>query len=232
MKKIILALILLVSMVSVNSQENVKPIITVLDFTANEVSESEMKSIISLLSSALFKTDKFTVIDVSQRETVLAEMEFSMGGCSDESCMLEIGKMLSAEAIVVGSIGKVGDQYVFSSKMLETETARTLNTADGIYENLGELLKEIQILANDLCGMPNDEVIQTTAAEPDPPAETEVIETSPEPEKTGSTGKTIAAWATLAGSAGGIGAGTFFLIKALPPLMAFFDSKTAYDTAT
>ena len=38
-------------------------------------------------------------IEVSQRDNILKEMEFSLSGCSDESCMLEVGKMLSAESI-------------------------------------------------------------------------------------------------------------------------------------
>ena len=57
--------------------------------------------IISLLSSALFKTDVYTVIDVSQRQTILEELNFPMSGCTGESYLLEVGKLLSAEAIVV-----------------------------------------------------------------------------------------------------------------------------------
>jgi len=71
-----------------------------------------MQSIITLLSSALFRTDKFTVIDVGQWAAILSEMEFSNSGCSDESCQLEIGKLLSSEMIVVGDITKVGSRYL------------------------------------------------------------------------------------------------------------------------
>jgi hypothetical protein len=76
------------ALVSVNAQE--KPIITVLDFTGTSVAEAEMRSIINVLSSDLFKSGYFTVIDISQREQILNEMEFSGSGCSDESCRLEI----------------------------------------------------------------------------------------------------------------------------------------------
>jgi hypothetical protein len=140
--------LLLVCVFSATAQG--KAIITVLDFSRDAVSLSEMRSIITLLSSALFQTEKFTVIDVNERERLLQELEFSAGECTDESCLLEIGRMLSAEAIVVGNIGKVGDRYILSAKMLETETARTLNTADGVYPSLNKLVDDVVPLARKL----------------------------------------------------------------------------------
>ena len=57
-----------------------KPIITVLDFKTEALSQTEMKTVLSLLSSALFNTGKYTVIDVTQRESLLKEIEFSSSG--------------------------------------------------------------------------------------------------------------------------------------------------------
>ncbi|MCX7038298.1 MAG: hypothetical protein NT005_04100, partial [Spirochaetes bacterium] len=128
------------------------PIITVLDFKTNNIAASDMRSIISLLSSALFKTGRFRVIDVTQRDTLLKELEFSMSGCTDESCQLKIGKMLSAEQIVVGDIAKVGSRYMLSSKMLQTETAGTLASADGIYPTMDALVDDLYTLASTLSG--------------------------------------------------------------------------------
>jgi branched-chain amino acid transport system substrate-binding protein len=126
------------------------PIITVLDFKTNNISAADMRSIISLLSSALFKTGRFRVIDVTQRDTLLKELEFSMSGCTDESCQLKIGKMLSAEQIVVGDIAKVGSRFMLSSKMLQTETAGTLTSADGIYPTMDALVDDLYAIASTL----------------------------------------------------------------------------------
>ena len=60
-KIIIFSLLLILIIPGILAQE--KPIITVLDFSINDISEKDMLSIISLLSSALFKTDQYTVID-------------------------------------------------------------------------------------------------------------------------------------------------------------------------
>ncbi len=150
------------------------PIITVLDFKTNNVSSSDMRSIISLLSSALFKTGRFRVIDVTQRDTLLKELEFSMSGCTDESCQLTIGKMLSAERIVVGDIAKVGTRYMLSSKMLQTETAGTLASADGIYPTMDALVDDLYAIASTLAATGRQEpaiaASPGTAIQPGQPA--------------------------------------------------------------
>ena len=109
MRRLVLGLVfLLFACAIVSAQE--KPTITVLDFQINNVSQGDMRSIISLLTSALSQSGQYRVIDVSQRETILKELEFSASDCTDEACQLEIGRLLSAEMIGVGNLGKVGSR--------------------------------------------------------------------------------------------------------------------------
>jgi len=83
MKRNVFVLLFLIPvMVYMPAQEN--PTLTVLDFQTNNVAESDMKSIISFLSASLFETNRFRVIDTTQRETILKELEFSASGCTDE----------------------------------------------------------------------------------------------------------------------------------------------------
>ena len=56
-----------------------KPSVAVLDLQTTSVSEKEMEAYISLLSSSLFRTGVYTVIDISNRESLLEETEFSTG---------------------------------------------------------------------------------------------------------------------------------------------------------
>ncbi len=150
MKKLVFVFILILILFPLYSQD--KKIITVLDFSVNNVSESDMASIVSFLSAALFDTGMFRVIDSSQRNAILEELSFSVSGCVDESCQLEIGKLLSAEMIVVGDIGYIGGRYILTAKLLETETSATVNTAKGIFTDIGELIDNINVFANELAG--------------------------------------------------------------------------------
>ena len=63
MKKILIIIAFLLLAALTLFAEAGKPILTVLDFETSEVSEAEMKSIIKILSSGLFKSGLFTVID-------------------------------------------------------------------------------------------------------------------------------------------------------------------------
>ncbi len=242
-KGLLIALFLFLSVISVFAA-NDKPIITVLDFNSDGVSEAEMKSIINYLSSFLFKTGKFTVIDVSQRENILNELEFSMSGCSDESCYLEVGKILSAEGIVVGNIGRVGSRFILTAKLLETETGATISSADGMYNNLDELLDDIYAAAaelgrpyGDVTAMTAEEIPKAEPAEVEPAATPEVkpdAETVEQPE----TGKAVSpdinfpAWGSLAAAAGCLGAGGYFLAVSLPLFIDYMSAQKAYDGAT
>jgi len=150
LKKLILMTFLLIHMFfQVYPDESV---VTVLDFQTNNISVNDMKIIVSLLSASLFDTGKYTVIDRSQRDTILNELKFSLSGCSDESCQLEAGKMLSAELIVVGDLAMVGTRYILNGRILVTETGATAKTARGIYENLDELVDDIPDFAHRLSG--------------------------------------------------------------------------------
>lgn len=154
MKNIFIIIIILVLFFPLFLYAGEKPIISVLDFHTDEgISVNEMKVYISLLTSALFKTGVYTVIDVSERERLLSELEFSVSDCSDESCQLEIGKLLAAEAIVIGRIGRLGSRYILTVKMLETDTGRAINTADGVYENLDDMVDNVKNIAGEIASV-------------------------------------------------------------------------------
>lgn len=93
-----------------------KPILTVMDFRNGAVSDSEMRAVVSQLSHALFKTGKYKIIDSSQRDMLLKEIDFSLSDCTDESCQLQAGMQLSAEFIVVGELEKAGSVFPFPVK--------------------------------------------------------------------------------------------------------------------
>jgi hypothetical protein len=163
-----------------------RPVITVLDFKTNNVAEGDMRVFVSLFSAALFETQQYTVIDVSQRDALLKEVAFSMQDCSDESCQLEIGKQLAAEMIVVGDLGKLGSRLTVSARLLETATGKTLRTASGIYSTMDDLVDELSTLAAKLAGVApsqpgGTEVAGPGSSGPTAPAEPAAEAASPAP---------------------------------------------------
>lgn len=126
------------------------PILTVLDFNYEGLSESEVIFITDYLSSSLFDTKAFRIIDRFRRESILDEIKFSLSGCTDESCQIEVGKMLAADKIVVGSIGLLGNQFIINTKLLEVATGETVSTGYGMYESIDDLLSGCRDITYDL----------------------------------------------------------------------------------
>lgn len=127
-----------------------KPLITVFDFKSENISKSDSILIVDLITSSLISTNKYRVIERSQRKKILEEINFSLSGCVDDSCQIEIGKMLSAEYIITGSIGKVGNKFVLNLRVLDVETGESISTSYKIYNSIDLLVEDCDLLVRNL----------------------------------------------------------------------------------
>ena len=130
-----------------------KPILSVLEFETSGISKEEGKVFVDSITSYIIETDKYRVIDRMQRQMLLDEQSFSVSGCSDESCQLEIGRLLSANWIIVGSIGRVGSKYILNIKLIDVETGETANGDSKMYNNLDSLLENSRHLVQSFVGV-------------------------------------------------------------------------------
>lgn len=126
------------------------PIVTVFDFQFEGISEMEAKFIVDFLGGALFDTGKYRLLDRNQRERILTEIEFSLSGCSDEACQLEVGKLLSADYMVVGSLGKIGTRFMINSRLIEIESGETMLSARDIYDDMDAMIDGCTKIASKL----------------------------------------------------------------------------------
>ncbi len=119
-----------------------KELVSILDFTGTEISESELGALTDYFSGYIVETKKFDVIEIEERDRILSELQFSMTGCVDQSCQLEIGRLLQANQIIVGSVGKIADYYMLNVKMLEVETGKTLKSQSKKYNDLRAMIDD------------------------------------------------------------------------------------------
>lgn len=64
-----------------------------------------------LFETALQNTGKFSVIEQTRAELILRAQEYSLSDYTDEACAIQIGNILSAKFIVLGTAGTVGNLY-------------------------------------------------------------------------------------------------------------------------
>ena len=126
--------------------------IAVLSIDATVISRDEARVFEDYLSSHLVQTGKYRVIDRKQREVMLEEAKFATSGMGDEREQLEIGKLLSAEYIIVGSLGKLGSSIILNLKLIQVETGSTNATASETYRNMDADIKNSKKLVLSLLG--------------------------------------------------------------------------------
>jgi|GEM_PF-978079 len=144
----LLAFTLIVSLASCVTTKNTVQDIQ-LQFLAGEISQSMMaegKSVIAVsdfpdidgnirrysfyvteeLTTRLFQTGKFKVIERNMMEQILRELELTSTDLFDSTNVKQVGKMLGVDAIVVGSLAKTGKFIKINARIISVETAEVL----------------------------------------------------------------------------------------------------------
>ncbi|TAL29603.1 MAG: hypothetical protein EPN93_21175 [Spirochaetes bacterium] len=106
----------------VNAQDKMS--IAILDFEANDVSIFAAKAISEFISIEMAKKQDITVIERAQMKAILDEQGFQQTGCTDQACAVKLGKLLSAQKILIGSLTKTGNARVVSAKVVDVTTSK------------------------------------------------------------------------------------------------------------
>ena len=125
------------------------------------------------LTNSLFQyRDKFEVVERARLESVLKEMELGATGIIDDKTAQSIGKVIGADAIVIGTITNLGKEVDVNARMLGTEKAVVLAVASSLLEKDDTIIR--------LVG--NIRMAQAVGAKPRK-QKTEVTTSPPEEEK-------------------------------------------------
>jgi len=126
------------------------PVISVLDLEPNGISEREMTILVDYLTTRIAGLGSYQVVDRGRREQLLREIEFSNSDCTDEDCQIEIGRLLSANQVVAGSVGRFGDRYVLNLRLLEVATGAVVRSSSYRYRPMERILDEADRIVRDL----------------------------------------------------------------------------------
>ncbi len=83
--------------------------------TSNEVATAFLMS----LSSELTNSEKIVNIERSDIEKVFKEQALQLSGCTSTECTAQVGRILGADKILIGSISKVGGSYLISVRAVD-----------------------------------------------------------------------------------------------------------------
>ena len=127
--------------------------IAIIDFEGIGVSEGEARALTQRLTSEIISLEMYQIVERSEMKRLLDEQKFQYSGCVDITCAVDIGKLIGAKYMVVGSISKLGNAFSLDSRMISVETGESYISATYTVE--GKIEKIIKYgmksLAYQLC---------------------------------------------------------------------------------
>lgn len=95
--------------------------IAIMDIQPIDVSKNTARAVSDLIRTELFNTGYFRVVERSEMKSILKEQGFQMSGCTDTECAVQMGRLLSARKILVGSVSKLGKSFIINARIVDVE---------------------------------------------------------------------------------------------------------------
>ena len=108
---------LIISILTISSL-NAQIAVSILDFKGEDVDDKVLRACYNQLEESLINSNRFTVIDKSQRDEILDEQKFQNSGLCDDECAVEIGQLVGAEYLMLGEIIGFGKLFQVNIKIV------------------------------------------------------------------------------------------------------------------
>jgi len=129
-----------------NASATQKKRIAILDFSANNTSPAYAKIVRNAFEVSLYKTGAFDILERNKIDLILKEQGFHMSGCTDTSCAVHIGKLLSTDLVVIGSLDKFGS-FIVTAKMVDITKGNVLFADNARSADANGIQKAVDALA-------------------------------------------------------------------------------------
>lgn len=114
--------------------------------TANEEDAHIPNMIMEKLITNLVKKRRFKVIEREFLDKIMAEQSLGMTGIVDEQSAINAGKVIGAEAIIMGKYNEIEGHYHISTRLIDVETSETI-TASEITSRIDDIDRAMEKLS-------------------------------------------------------------------------------------
>ncbi len=99
------------------------PVIAVLDFEPKSGVSTDLADFVTeRIRIELFKTQKYKIVERKDMTTILDEQKLELAGLTGSEYAAKVGKLLSAQKILLGTISKMEDYYYINARVIDVET--------------------------------------------------------------------------------------------------------------
>ncbi|MCK5330550.1 MAG: outer membrane beta-barrel protein [Candidatus Marinimicrobia bacterium] len=111
--------------------------IAILEFEAKNIAAGEASTLSDRFRDELSMTGKYIVVERGKMEEVLEEQGFQQAMCTTDECVVELGQLIGVSQMVAGSIGKVGEFYSVSVRIIDVESGKIIKVIT--YDHQGDI---------------------------------------------------------------------------------------------
>jgi TolB-like protein len=107
------------------------PVVAVGDFVDAQGKITMLGRVVAdKLTPALVRSKKFVILERALIERIIQEQQFQLSPFADEDSSAEFGKIVGAEAIVTGTVDKLGNAYYLNARIIDVARGNLLSSAD------------------------------------------------------------------------------------------------------
>ncbi|MBI4977247.1 MAG: hypothetical protein HZC28_07175 [Spirochaetes bacterium] len=108
---------------NVRSSVQKNPHVGIIEFEGKGMPAADIAGLTDLVRIHLVNAKYFVVLDRNNMDKILKEQEFQQTGCTEASCAVQIGKLLSMQYMVVGKLSRIQNMFVLTVSLLNVETS-------------------------------------------------------------------------------------------------------------
>lgn len=115
--------------------------LAVMDFQAKGIPAGIAQNVSELVRTELINSNRYIIIERAQMDQILKEQGIQQSGCTEISCAVQAGQILSANKILIGSIMKIGKNIVISGRIVDVEKGVGEKAASESMESIDDIVK-------------------------------------------------------------------------------------------
>lgn len=125
--------------------------VAVLDFTGHGLSSGEAAGFSDLVRARLFQIGNCGVVERSELEPLLREQSLQSSGLIAPESAVKLGKLLKAERVVIGSLGREGERRFADARIVSPRTGAAERAEVVTWADKAEMEAALELLAQAAC---------------------------------------------------------------------------------
>jgi hypothetical protein len=156
-KSIIFAMVIANSLNYATAQNQHKPVIAVLNIESNGVAQ-DAQAMGNIVRLEFEKVRLYSVMDIYDITDILKKNNIDIKNCYGKSSVLDAGKILGADKMVLGNIERIGEKIAITLKIVDVKSAEIEKSFTQEYLNLPqEIQRMTEITVKKLTGIEPDQ---------------------------------------------------------------------------